>query len=226
MTTVIFTLTISLLTVVLNKRKNHEFMPAKTYYFVYTNKRQNDFDSSLTEQIKLLGGAGVDLFYNNEHFLIVNCYLEKSDAENVVQNLIKNFSSADVLEINFSTPNGKIVEKIKQDEKISAFFKFYQNVCDELNDFCLEFLIGKKSVGEVSTFVLNQKLKIEEILNNFNPKDAFSEEIFKIMGQCKVYFENFLLQFFNLNRRESLLCELTLELIVLRFDMNNIFANY
>ena len=73
---------------------------AKTYYIVYVDRGENYNDiSDVAQSIKLKGGAGYVLNFDNNYYVVAGCYSILEDANAVKENLISY--NTDVLCLNF-----------------------------------------------------------------------------------------------------------------------------
>ncbi len=204
------------------KKKKPTAFDEHEYYFVYSekNKKQAILEASV-DKIKSLGGAGEIYFYQDYYYLICSVYQTSSDAEEIKNNVVKNFSGAGILTLKASKLKKNLAREIKQNEKLFSLFNFVYKTSMSYVDYAIRFMAGTIEQGKLSMQILNDKLKLDETIGDFKPNSELSNQIFGYLNMIKLYYDNFFSKFFESNKKESLLSSLAVNFCLLRILMCN-----
>ncbi|MBQ8424804.1 MAG: hypothetical protein IJX17_02130 [Clostridia bacterium] len=203
-----------------NKRKYFE---EKKLYLVYACKSLKKSEVSVNQKkIKDLGGAG-NIYKNKDfYYLIVSVYTNKKDAEEIKNNVKNNFKEADVLTLNIKKYSRKDIDLLKTNSNCINFIKIVDAFNEEFIEKQLLFLSGLITVRDISTFLIEKRIKVETFINNFNSKDEpLFEKVFIYENMALMYLTNFLDKFFESTKKDSLICDIAVNMAILQFEMSN-----
>lgn len=219
---IIFILVIICITMLLFKSNNNSYFNEKQLYIVYVEKSLKQEDLK-TEQknIKSLGGGGEIYKQKDYYYLTVSVYLNKDDAKEVVNNIKENYPEADVLSLKVKKVSKENRIKINQNKACLEFFKNINVFVNEIVEKQLMFLAGTISTRDLTTFLIEKKLKIEDIIARNESDDEFFNSILVYENLSLFYINNFLNVFFESTKKNSLVCELSINLSFLQFDLSN-----
>ncbi len=180
------------------------------------------------ELLKKLGGANVVHFHKNEYYLLVNVYLNKDEAEEVVSNIKPTFANAGVVRISTSVFSKASRNQILSNFKLKNTLKRISSNFDEVLSYEMGYLAGKISESDViSKFVMHRvefsKLK-EQLLASEGILETATANYLKIF---LLHYDNFFDKFYSqTNNREYLICKLATELIISQIELINNLAKW
>lgn len=204
------------------KKKSPKCFDETSYYFVYTHKaNKQSMLSNHIDSLKNSGGAAVIHFYREDYYLIVSVYKTKAEAEEVQNNIKSNFPESGVLTLKTKKTSKKVKKEIKKDSVSLKLVEDFHMLCDNLITMSIEYLSGNMSQNQFLLELLKTKLDIEENLKKFNPKIESSKQIFNHLQLCKLQLDDFFNRFFESTKRESMICEITVNLNLLRIELSN-----
>ena len=209
-------------TILVLKRKSPKCFDEMTYYFVYTQKaNKQSLLSSQVDSLKGNGGAAVIHFYKEDYYLLVSVYKTKAEAEEVQNNIKNIYPESGVLALKTKKTNKKVKKVIKGDELgLKSIEKFYY-LCDTLMIASMSYLSGNLSQNQFLVDLLKIKLEIEDNLKKYNPETESGKQIYNHLLLCKLQLDDFFNKFFESTKKESKICEITVNLNLLRLELSN-----
>lgn len=205
---------------VLAKNKNDKYFSDFKIYVVCTQKsKKKQTLAPNSELIEKLGGSGQIIFYEESYHLVANVYFSKSEAEEIKNNIITSFADTQILEISKKFSKKKIRELSASDETVK-FFKVFRPLIEDIQNLSMNFSAGKVSTANVCTKIISEKLEIENMCNSYNknPKNL-PAPIVSQANLISYYLSNFLDNFYQSTKKQSLLADLTLSLALSMCDL-------
>ena len=202
-------------------RKVEKCYEKQKFYAVYVSKNKRKIDGDSVELLKKLGGAGNVLFFKEEYYLIANVYFSEADAKEIANGLVSTFADSGVIKLEHNSIPRKKALHIAQNLSVSKFFEKYYVFLSELEGWQMQYVSGKLDESEFLTRLLRVKLEFESIVEEFeNPEDEkIFEDIKTHAHMCLNLLQNFFDDFLKQSKKESMICELKLQLIKLKIDL-------
>ena len=143
------------------------------------------------------------------------------DANQVLNNIFSNFTNVGILKLERKNLNSKIVSKVKNSAQTINFFKLMDKMIVDLTENQFKFMSGLITQRDLVTDILSLKLELETIMKNFEFKDddEIMRNIYNTWSSCVLYFNNFFNKFFESTKKESLLCELSNNIVLANFEL-------
>ncbi len=205
---------------VVSKRSNVCFY-ARSFYFVYADKnRDSNLMLSAKDQIKKLGGAGVFIEKNYEHYLVVSVYSSKDDAKGVASGLEVLGKSASVVDLTSKEVSKKYQNLLKQNQNYFDLFNYLFNFQSILENLCFSFAKGELSEGKLMSSLVEAKLEIQKLVSlceSENIKDL--KPIINSAGLVASYIDNAFDKFFSATSKESVCYELGVRFVVCYIEL-------
>lgn len=216
---------VSVAFIVARKRKEVAFN-SREYYFVYALKNSKKLlveDES--SKVKQFGGAGVVIKNNNEYYLVLNVYLIKTEAEEIVEKIKQNYEGAGVLALK-SNELTKFKKKVSQNAELAQAIKKVDKLFESLVDLQLKFMSGKLSEGKLSSSLVKQKLEIAELETSFAKSENKNLQLVSYhLDLILMHYQKFFDKFFGNYNKEYLICELAVNLANSNIEMLNNLAS-
>ena len=204
------------------KNKKGIYFKKRTFYILYIDKNEKQSELySLQDTIKKLGGGGEIYFDGKFYYLTASVYHNKTDASSVLNNIFLNFSNSGILTLERNELSSKVVSKINENSQAKRFFKFFDECILDLMEIQYKYMAGIVTQRDLISNLISKKLELEEIMSNFNfdSEDMEFNNIYQIQSVCLLYFNNFLNKFFESSKKESLLCELCLNIVLSNYEL-------
>lgn len=204
-------------------KKEKDYFSEKKIYVVYVKKslKQNDL-SVLQRDLKILGGAGEIFKYKENYNLLSSVYREKSDADEVVKNISTTFKEADYLTLTIKKVSKSNRNLINSNKQQLDFFKLVNSFNRDFIEKQMLYLSGLVSNREISLYLIEQKIKIEKILDYTEiEENKLSDKLSIYQNTMQLYIKNFLDNFFESTKKNSLVCELAVNMALLQYEMTN-----
>ncbi len=208
-------------------RKQNKCFDRFVYNFVYVQKTRTDSNKTEKDNLKNMGGAGVFLFHKQHYLLVANVYTKLDDANEIKNGMIETFEKADVLTLEINPLPRKLQNKIRQNDTFYKYFKFLLNISKDIEQLNMNYVTGKKGQGKVMSEILARKLELESIIKEFviTEEEKLFEDIKTYANMHLLHFENFFNDFYGSTKKQSLLCELCVNLALTRVDLFDNLAN-
>lgn len=216
----IFAVTIIFAGLVLAKNKNDKYFSDFKIYAVCTQKSKKEQTlAPNAELIEKLGGSGQIIFFEESYHLVANVYFSKIEAEEIKNNIITSFAGTQILEISKKFSKKKIRE-LSSNEEVIKFFKTFRPLIEDIQILSMNFSAGKESTANVCTKIISKKLEIENMcaFYNKNPKNLPAAMVSQA-NLITYYLSNFLDNFYQSTKKQSLLANLTLSLSLSMCDL-------
>lgn len=213
---------IVVLTIVLNisTKPNYEkYLKEKDYYFVYVDKNQKQAVlSAQSETIRSLGGAGKIVSHENSYYLVASVYLTEADAQEIVSNIVKNFPNAGTFKVSKRFTKAQKRE-LSTNPSYLKCSKFINDLIEELQTNSMKYLAGTISESALSSNILIKKHELESLKKDFEETDEFSKKILAFEELCLLHITNFCNEFFTNSKKQALLSELVMNLVMAECDL-------
>ncbi len=215
-----------ILVVAQNKKKNNLFLPLN-YYFVYAYKyRKESMLNSKKEEVKKLGGANEIYLHRNEHYLIVNVFLKKQEAENLLKNIKKEFPNAGILRICSNQYLKESKKVIMDNFDIKNALKRTEINNNNIFNSQVKFLSNDRLKSDIVSMVSKCRLESNSILKIIGDEDS---EIRRIISNHininLLYYEEFFEKYYaQTNNREHLINKLSVRIALNQIKMINNMA--
>ena len=210
----------------------------KKFYFVFTNKSVNQSELiNSQELIKKLGGSGEIIQIKDYYYLISSVYTLEDDAKNVEQKIKTNFGGCGTLTLTAKKINNLIKNIAYNNQDILDFFSFQSKLSNEIIERGISYLSGQTTVRDFSAYVLEKKIELEKIkiqIETINKsiesnktdsqnerKNALISSVIFSSNLYNLYFDNFLNNFFDSSKKDSLVSELATNFILCYCDFCN-----
>lgn len=206
----------TIIVMVSNKNKKNKIFESTHLYYVYVESSTTTHSLKVKQEVvKSLGGAGKIFEHKNMYYLLTSVYQSKSSAEEVKKNLSQNFENCGILEIETKKISSKNKNLILNNIEILEYLKYIQNFNKELNNNYIKYLSGEMSESKFVSFLLTNKLSINEKIKNLSDikeKNNLLDHFNNNVNMNLFYIENFLDNFFQSSKKQSLVCELALNI--------------
>ena len=204
-------------------RKTNKCFEKQSYHFVYAQNNKQILDKTEQDLVKSLGGAGIYYFYKEHHYLIVNVYLSKDDANEIKNGMAENFPNSGTITLEVKDIPKKIQSKIKDNLSYYKFFKYFHELIESFQELNMNYIAGKITQGKLMSSIITMQLDCKTIISEFeNPEN---EELFNNIktyaNMCKIHFENFFDEFYQSTKKQALVCALGVNLALTKIDLFN-----
>lgn len=175
------------------------------------------------EEVKKLGGANEIYLHRNKHYLIVNVFLEKKEAEKTLERIIDEFPDAGVLRLHTNSFSKRAKKKIIGDFEIKNSLKRITSISSNIFDLQIEFLSKDNETNDVTALVSKHKLESATILSSITRAE---ESVAKIIASHieinLLYYEEFFEKYYTqIENRAYLLNNLAVKLALNQVKMIN-----
>ena len=204
-------------------KKEDKVFNKQTFFYVCTTKSRNKIDKTKQDLVKSLGGAGVVLFYKENFNLIANVYLSEDNAKDVKNQIKTNFETAEVVKMEVKTISKSMQKKIKENFSFYKFFKYLNEIVNQLDELNMNYMSGAVSEGNMMTLLISEKLELETIIKQFeNPnKEVIFENIKTYANLLLLHYENFFSEFYQSTKKQSLACMFVVNVTLTKVDLFN-----
>lgn len=203
--------------------QNKPFNETK-FYFVCAKKSKNVKElENMVDELKKVGGSGKIYKHNVYNYLIINIYLNEEYAKVVLSDSLKKYPSAEILELKTKKLKSRMKLILKKEELAYLFIKKFNAQIDDILNLALRFLSQEMSENELCSKLFSLKFDIEQINDKINDiDDAEIKNIIRTnISLMMVYYSNFINSFFGSDKKNSILCEFCVNLVVLKLDLFN-----
>ncbi len=196
----------------------------QSFYLVCANNSRNLKDlENIQDEIKKFGGAGKIYKKELNYFLIINMYLEKEQAENVLINNKQSYENASILEIKTKKVSKKSIKKIRNNQFNFKFIKVLSNSIQEISKLSLKYINSEISENELCSKLLAYKFELETLndeLKKLEPSEV--NDLVQNYSQLLImYFDSYFNNFFGSDKKVSVLIDFVVSIGLLKVDFFN-----
>ena len=214
----------TVLIISLGKNKSYDVFERTTFYYVSakSSKKNKDLEH-LSSSVKSLGGAGITIKHKENYYMIVNVYLDKSDAEEIAASIKSQFVDSEVVEVKIDSISKQNKSEIKSNSELKRFFKLFNNMIQDIQNTQMMYLSGEITESELCKEIINYKMKLEDskvMLKEI--ETSVSKLVQEYQNMLSIYFEKFFNEFFGCIKKHSILCDFVVNLTIVK---TNLFDN-
>lgn len=224
---IFFIMVVLFLVVLQNKKKDNLFLQ-KEFYFVYAYKfRKESVLYDKKEEVKKLGGANEIYLHRNEHYLIVNVYLKRNEAESVLKEVKMQFSSAGILRLYSSKFSKNAKQEVFDNFEIKNSLKRIDTLDLQAMNLQVDFLSLKKVKSDIVSEMSKNRVELLSIAEKLsNNKCAAAEIISNHVNLELMYYSEFFEKYYaQTKNRAHLIGSLAVKLALNQIKMiNNLSA--
>lgn len=208
--------------VVRNKYKN-EFLET-SIHFVFAEKSKNIKElENIQDQVKEFGGAGKIYHKDGVYYLILNAYFDKESADLVVDNNKNIYMNAGVLELKTKKIESRTIKKIKATEFNVRFLKKLNSDLSKVIELQMKYFSGVVSENDLCSNLLTLKFEVDDLIYDIKSGDHanFKELVLNYSSLLEMYYSAFFNNFFDSDKKSSILCDFVVGLALLKIDFFN-----
>lgn len=207
----------------LNKKTKKEFLET-SIFFVCANVSKNKKElENMQDNVKDFGGAGKIYQKDEFYYLIINSYFDKESAELVVNNNKKVYENIQILELKTKTISNKIRKKFKNQEVNFKFLKKMNKNLSETFDLQMKFLSGEITDNDLCSKLLTLKFDNDDLIDEIKAVEDndYGDLVLNYANLEAMYFASFFNNFFESDKKSSVICEFVVSLALLKVDFFN-----
>lgn len=205
------------------KCKKQNYFLEQEFYIVYSekSKKQNSLEEN-QKIVKNMGGSGEIYFSNDYYYLTLSSYQKKEDAESVVGQINTIFPDAGILKLTINKISNKNKTYIKENKNLLEFFIFINKFRNQIFEYEVKFLSDSVTDRGMTVFYLENKMKLEQFVKSTSEFDGkMKDDILKFCNLALLYINNFFNEFFESNKKHSLVTSLTINIALASADLIN-----
>ena len=207
----------------LNKKSKKEFLET-SMFFVCANVSKNKKElENMQDNVKDFGGAGKIYQKDEFYYLIINSYFDKESAELVVNNNKKVYENIQILELKTKTISNKTRKKFKRQEINYKFLKKMNKNLSETFDLQMKFLSGEVTDNDLCSKLLTLKFDNDDLIDEIKAVEDndYGDLVLNYANLEAMYFASFFNNFFESDKKSSVICEFVVSLALLKVDFFN-----
>ena len=207
----------------LNKKSKKEFLET-SMFFVCANVSKNKKElENMQDNVKDFGGAGKIYQKDEFYYLIINSYFDKDSAELVVNNNKKVYENIQILELKTKTISNKIRKNFKKQEINYKFLKKMNKNLSESFDLQMKFLSGEITDNDLCSKLLTLKFDNDDLIDEIKAAEDndYGDLVLNYANLEAMYFASFFNNFFESDKKSSVICEFVVSLALLKVDFFN-----
>lgn len=207
----------------LNKKSKKEFLET-SIFFVCANVSKNKKElENMQDNVKDFGGAGKIYQKNEFYYLIINSYYDKESAELVVENNKVVYENIQVLELKTKTVSNKTRKKFKNQEINLKFLKKLNKNLSEIFNLEMRFLSGEITDNDLCSKLLTLKFDNDDLIEEIKSAEDndYGDLVLNYANLEEMYFSSFFNNFFESDKKSSVICEFVVSLALLKVDFFN-----
>ncbi|MBQ4541891.1 MAG: hypothetical protein IJA23_03450 [Clostridia bacterium] len=207
----------------LNKKSKKEFLET-SMFFVCANVSKNKKElENMQDNVKDFGGAGKIYQKDEFYYLIINSYFDKESAELVVNNNKKVYENIQILELKTKTISNKTRKKFKRQEINYKFLKKMNKNLSETFDLQMKFLSGEVTDNDLCSKLLTLKFDNDDLIDEIKAAEDndYGDLVLNYANLEAMYFASFFNNFFESDKKSSVICEFVVSLALLKVDFFN-----
>lgn len=207
----------------LNKKSKKEFLET-SMFFVCANVSKNKKElENMQDNVKDFGGAGKIYQKDEFYYLIINSYFDKESAELVVNNNKKVYENIQILELKTKTISNKTRKKFKRQEINYKFLKKMNKNLSETFDLQMKFLSGEVTDNDLCSKLLTLKFDNDDLIDEIKAAEDndYGDLVLNYANLEAMYFASFFDNFFESEKKSSVICEFVVSLALLKVDFFN-----
>ncbi len=206
------------------KNKSNKVFLEDSFFLVYVEKSKNVKElENLQDNLKELGGAGKIYQKDNFYYLISNVYKSQDSAKTVVENHKAVYKNANILEIKTKKLEKKTIRKYKENEINLKFVKHLNYTIEAILNYQIQFLSGEITENDLCSSLLTIKFDLDDLLSEIklSEDNVYKELVLNYSNIEQMYFSSFFNNFFDSDKKTSILCEFVVGIIILKIDFFN-----
>lgn len=207
----------------LNKKSKKEFLET-SIFFICANVSKNKKElENMQDNVKDFGGAGKIYQKDEFYYLIINSYFDKESAELVVNNNKKVYENIQILELKTKTISNKIRKNFKKQEVNFKFLKKMNKNLSETFDLQMKFLSGEITDNDLCSKLLTLKFDNDDLIDEIKAAEDndYGDLVLNYANLEAMYFASFFNNFFESDKKSSVICEFVVSLALLKVDFFN-----
>ena len=207
----------------LNKKSKKEFLET-SIFFVCANVSKNKKElENMQDNVKDFGGDGKIYQKNEFYYLIINSYYDKESAELIVENNKVVYENIQVLELKTKTVSNKTRKKFKNQEINLKFLKKLNKNLSEIFNLEMRFLSGEITDNDLCSKLLTLKFDNDDLIEEIKSVEDndYGDLVFNYANLEEMYFSSFFNNFFESDKKSSVICEFVVSLALLKVDFFN-----
>lgn len=193
----------------------------QSYYYVCASNSQNSANlSEAASTLKALGGAGSIIELRERFYLVAGVYLSFDDASEVLLNVQKTYTSAEIVSIS-KTLSRSEERRLLSSEFAVKSFEFFGKFTEELSNSTMKFFAGTLSEHKFLNNLLASRVKLENLIMSASD-DAAAQMICESLAALKQHIDLFFDKFDASTQKFALASEL---LVLATLSHGELFDN-
>ncbi len=223
---IIFIIFICMATIILifiNKKSKKEFLETSFYYVCAAKSKSIKELENMQDGVKEFGGAGKIYQKDEMFFLILNVYFDKESAVSVVEKNKSIYENAVILELKTKAVSNKFIRKFKQNEINIKFLKRFNADLSEIINLQMQYLSGEINENYLCSRLLTLKFNNDDLIGEIKTieDEEFKNLVLNFASLKEMYFNSFFNNFFESDKKSSVLCDFVVSLSLLKVDFFN-----
>ena len=207
----------------LNSKHNQVFKQ-QTFYFVCAAKTKGTKElENMQDDVKTLGGAGKIYKTDNYNYLILNVYLDEEAAKEVLEKNREVYPNGVIFELKTNKIKDSIKRKVKNEETAYKFVKKFNSNIEEISELMFKYLSGSISENSLCSKILTIKFNLDDLSDEMKKIDnsEIGEVVKNYLNLELMYFSSFFNDFFDSDKKSSVVCDFMVCLSLLKIDFFN-----
>ena len=206
-----------------NSKSKKEFLET-SIYFVCASKSKNKKElENMQDNVKSFGGAGKIYQKDEVYYLIINSYFDKEMADSVVLKNKELYPDIQILELKTKKISRKIRNILKKEELNFKFLKTLNKNLIEIFELQMKFLSGEITENDLCSRLLSLKFGIDDLIGEIKSTEdcVYKSLTLNYVSLEEMYFSSFFNNFFESDKKSSILCDFVVGLMLLKIDFFN-----
>lgn len=197
-----------------------EAFKSRTFYLIYLDSSSNQKNLSSTLRIvKNMGGGGEITERGNVYYLVTACYLQSSDAEQVLREILPNFPRAGILNFTRKKLSRRSKQTIGNNPEILGFLDYFDRLITSVLNLEYSFTAGKITERELINFLVKQQVSLQQLSAEVNSSDKLGSEIKTCQGILQLYFNNFFDTYFAATQKSTVIYTYSINAVLLNIEL-------
>lgn len=207
------------------KNKKDNFYFDREVYIVFSDKDTNQIKLKDSQDlVKNLGGSGEIYCNDGVYYLTLSVYESLEDAESVKENVSQIFQNVDILKLKIKPLSRALKKEVAKNNDLFNFLVFNKRFISEIVNYQIKYLAGQITDKNIISFFIDCKMKIDDFIKVFNQKETEIQKLTnKVCNEMMLYIDNFLANFFESSKKNSLVTSLAVNIVTSYLEyMNNL----
>lgn len=206
------------------KNKQNNVFEQQSFYYLCAEKSKSIKDlESLKDSVKTLGGAGNIYAKDSFYYLVINVYLDKDYAMEVLHANRTIYPNAELIEVSTKKISRKSKILLRNYDVAIEFLKLFNKAINEISTSILEYLSSSITENNLCSKILLSKFEFDDLSLKI---DGIANQEVKLMVKNYInlaimYYSSFFNSFFDSDKKSSVVCEFMTNITFLKIDFFN-----